>query len=170
MTCEKQFVPHDDKFLYCSESCRRCDQHSSPSPASTAAVPTFNTSHEFFFHDEPRDIIPQASPSRPSSTLFATSPPSSPHENYNYHHESAVSALRSSLSGSSGRPPSPQSLSANYWPFGRGSGANGDSSSYYKTSSTYDAAYYGADRPLPSRQPIGYRSKSIELVTPIMTR
>ncbi|KAG7131681.1 hypothetical protein HYQ45_009822 [Verticillium longisporum] len=26
MACEKQFLPHDDKFLYCSEACRLYDQ------------------------------------------------------------------------------------------------------------------------------------------------
>lgn len=169
MTCEKQFLPHDDKFLYCSEPCRRLDQQSSSS-SSTSTLHNYTPSYDLDSHS-PRDIIPQASPSRPNSTLFSTSPTTtSHHTTYSYHHESAVSALRSSLSASA-RPPSPGSptSSSSIWPFRRSSAATSDSSSYYK-SSTYDPTYYERP-PLPSRQPVGYsRSKSIELVTPILTR
>ncbi|KAF7550787.1 hypothetical protein G7Z17_g5453 [Cylindrodendrum hubeiense] len=35
MTCEKQFIPHDDMGLYCSDSCRRIDQTSTSQPASS---------------------------------------------------------------------------------------------------------------------------------------
>ena len=129
---------------------------------------------------EPRDIIPRASPSRPSSTHI--SPPVTP--------ASAISALRSL----SIRPASPTSPVGTYhsgiWPFARSAAATSPSSSYSRPaanlfSSTYDGAYYGggygagggdyygtsADRPLPSRRPAAYsRPKSIELVTPMLGR
>lgn len=168
MTCEKQFLPHDDKFLYCSEPCRRLDQQSSSS-SSTSTLHNYTPSYDLDHHS-PRDIIPQASPSRPNSTLFSTSPTTnSHHTSYSYHHESAVSALRSSLGAA--RPPSPGSPSGtSIWPFRRSSAATSDSSSSYYKTSTYDPTYYERP-PLPSRQPVGYsRSKSIELVTPILTR
>lgn len=125
---------------------------------------------------EPKDIIPRASPSRPSSTHV--SPPVTP--------ASAMSALKSL----SIRPASPNSPVGTYhssiWPFaGRSVTATSPSNSYSKPAaglyaSTYDGAYYGAggdyygtssDRPLPSRRPVAYsRPKSIELVTPMLGR
>ena len=124
---------------------------------------------------EPRDIIPRASPSRPSSTHI--SPPVTP--------ASAMAALKSL----SIRPASPTSPVGTYhqgiWPFARSVTAISPSSSYSKQSaglfsSTYDGAYYSAgvdyygtssDRPLPSRRPAAYsRPKSIELVTPMLGR
>lgn len=132
------------------------------------------------YHPEPRDIIPRASPSRPSSTHF--SPPTTP---TGFSHTTAISALRSL----SIRPPSPPSPNGSYhpsiWPFTR-SPATSPSTSYSKPpskmySSTYDTSYYGGgpvtygmtsssiDRPLPSRKPGAYsRPKSIELVTPMI--
>ncbi|CEJ89375.1 hypothetical protein VHEMI05220 [[Torrubiella] hemipterigena] len=184
MTCEKQFVPIDDKFLYCSESCRHSDQSSTSSASSSTLTLGLYGSHdhsEFHYHEPARDIIPQASPSRPTSTLFASSPSS--YDEYHSHHESAVEALRYSLNNMAVRPPSPVSpTSGSIWPFRRASAAPSVSSnedSYHKpgymTSATFDPGYYhyngAAERPLPTRQPYGYsRSKSTELVTPILTR
>lgn len=180
MICEKQFVPFDDQSLYCSEECRMHDQNS----ASISAVSSHYTSSypatQYPFYSgppEPRDIIPRASPSRPSSTHI--SPPVTP--------ASAISALKSL----SIRPASPTSPVGTYhagiWPFARNAAPASPSSSYSRPatglfSSTYDGgAYYGAvagdyygtsaDRPLPSRRPAAYsRPKSIELVTPMLGR
>lgn len=138
-------------------------------------------SYPFYSADtpEPRDIIPRASPSRPSSTYFAPPDPVT--------HTSAISALRS-LSIQDPSPPSPTltgSYHTNIWPFSRSSGSSPDSYSrpsagYF--SSTYDGGYYGTqagytmssptmERPLPSRKPNSYsRPKSIELVTPMVGR
>lgn len=133
-------------------------------------------------HEPIRDIIPQASPSRPTSTLFASSPSDEDYyPSHRSYHESAVDALRSSLSSMAVRPPSPSSpTSGSIWPFRRASAAPSISSnegSYHKpsymTSATYDAGYYhrygNQERPLPTRTPYS-RPKSIELVTPILTR
>ncbi|KAK4456127.1 hypothetical protein QBC34DRAFT_10276 [Podospora aff. communis PSN243] len=179
MICEKQFVPADDRFLYCSDACRVHDQ----TGAGGASVPNrYSSTHHASVYPlysgapEPRDIIPRASPSRPSSMHF--SPPISPDTS----HTSAISALKSL----SVRPPSPSSpvgtYHSNIWPFGR-SVATSPSTSYSRPvsglfSSTYDGAYYSAggygtssDRPLPSRRPGIYsRPKSIELVTPMVGR
>lgn len=153
---------------------------------------TYASSHAFYSagSPEPKDIIPRASPSRPSSMLLANSPPTTPGSYYpqHYHHTSAISALRS-LNVRPPSPPSPTgSTGGSIWPFSR-SAATSPSNSYTRSSSTagffsstYDAAYApgaGAytydvgpgrsDRPLPSRHPAGSssRPKSIELVTPM---
>ncbi|KAK1769269.1 hypothetical protein QBC33DRAFT_513492 [Phialemonium atrogriseum] len=187
MTCEKQFVPHDERFLYCSEACRAHDRNNTSATTAfpsryagqyTANYPLYSGSHL-----EPKDIIPRASPSRPSSTHF--SPPTTPNSS---NHTTAISALRSL----SIRPPSPPSPTGSYhtsiWPFNRSPAAS-PSTSYSKVaprvfSSTYDPGYYGVagavsygmtsssiDRPLPSRRPGAHsRPKSIELVTPMVGR
>ncbi|KAI0013698.1 hypothetical protein F4779DRAFT_349414 [Xylariaceae sp. FL0662B] len=182
MTCEKQFTPQDEKMVYCSEACRKHDQSTSARTSSSHTpvrgrdslggnVPFYSVGNP-----EPRDIIPRASPSRPSSTYW--SPPTTP---TSAQYAGAISALRSL----SIRPPSPPSPTSNnaIWPFTR-SAATSPSTSYTKSSnfysSTYDNGYvasgYGyntggtttLDRPLPSRHPSAYsRPKSIELVTPI---
>ncbi|KXX78007.1 hypothetical protein MMYC01_205278 [Madurella mycetomatis] len=178
MICEKQFVPSDDQFLYCSETCRMHDQNSAGASAAPSRYGSSHSATQYPFFSgppEPRDIIPRASPSRPSSTHI--SPPATPAT------QSAVSALKSL----SIRPPSPASPVGTYhsslWPFARS--ATSPSNSYSRPatifSSTYDGAYYGtggvdsygtsSDRPLPSRRPAAYsRPKSIELVTPMLGR
>lgn len=183
MTCEKQFIPQDERHLYCSEACRKHDQNSSTMASSYTPSRGYDSSGAnlpFYSagNPEPRDIIPRASPSRPNSTHF--SPPTTPTANAQY--TSAVSALRSL----SIRPPSPPSPSgASIWPFTR-SAATSPGTSYTKStsyfSSTYDTSYgasgyvYGGgytstDRPLPSRKPGAYgRPKSVELVTPMVSR
>jgi hypothetical protein len=166
--------------------CRKHDLDSnssaSPYPPSTA-YDSYGLNLPFYSagNPEPRDIIPRASPSRPSSTYF--SPPSTPTSSQ---YTSAVSALRS-LSIRPPSPPSPTSGSASIWPFTRTT-APSPSTSYSKSSTFYPSTYdtgYGAsgythgyanvgatsDRPLPSRKPGGYsRPKSIELVTPMVGR
>lgn len=177
MTCEKQFVPQDDKFLYCSEACRIHDQEAS---ATSTARSGHSANYPFYASGdpEPRDIIPRASPSRPSSTYV-----SSPTTPYPANHTSAISALKS-ISIRSPSPPSPTgTYHPSIWPFTR-SAATSPNNSYTRSasgvfSSTYDG-YYGAgytmtspsmDRPLPSRRPAQYsRPKSIELVTPMTGR
>ncbi|KAI0840611.1 hypothetical protein F5Y06DRAFT_243997 [Hypoxylon sp. FL0890] len=181
MTCEKQFTPQDEKFLYCSEACREYDQNSSVRISSSH---TASRGHEGFGanmpyytagNSEPRDIIPRASPSRWS--------PPTPTTPTNTQYTSAVSALRSL----SIRPVSPTSPASGnpIWPFTR-SAITSPSTSYTKSSnfysSTYDNGYattgYGytqgnttSERPLPLRKPGAYsRPKSIELVTPIVGR
>lgn len=131
-----------------------------------------------------RDIIPQASPSRPSSMHFSNSPPVTP-SGASYH-GSAISSLRSLTA----RPPSPPSPTmgqgGNFWPFNNSrSAATSPSTSYTRPSaaylsSTYDSGYSGGyytydvnsgrmDRPLPpSRHPSHSRPQSIELVTPMV--
>ncbi|KAH9887527.1 hypothetical protein F4778DRAFT_430932 [Xylariomycetidae sp. FL2044] len=184
MTCEKQFIPQDDKFLYCSDACRKHDQADTATASSHAfsrGYDSHGTSLPFYAagNPEPRDIIPRASPSRPSSTYW--SPPTTPTSSSQY--TSAVSALRS-LSIRPPSPPSPVSANASIWPFAR-SAATSPSTSYTRPtslySSTYDGGYatsgYGytggmtSERPLPSRKPSAYaRPKSIELVTPMVGR
>lgn len=189
MTCEKQFVPHDDKHLYCSDACRRIDQSSS----AHATMPRSYAAGNYPFYSagspEPRDIIPPASPSRPTSMFFSQSPPMTP--GTSARHSSAIASLRSlNLNDPKERPPSPPSptgSTSNFWPFSGRSSATSPSNSYIRPSvtymsSTYDTGYGGAyytlehqqnhggmDRPLPSRNPSGYsRPKSIELVTPVV--
>ncbi|EAQ91000.1 hypothetical protein CHGG_02935 [Chaetomium globosum CBS 148.51] len=170
MICEKQFVPLDDQSLYCSEDASISTVSNHYTSSHTA------TQYPFYSGPpEPRDIIPRASPSRPSSTHVA--PPVTP--------ASAMAALKSL----SIRPASPTSPVGTYhqgiWPFARSVTAASPGSSYSKQNaglyaSTYDGAYYGggsdyygtsSDRPLPSRRPAAYsRPKSIELVTPMLGR
>ncbi|KAH8782745.1 hypothetical protein F5883DRAFT_131115 [Diaporthe sp. PMI_573] len=183
MTCEKQFVPQDEKFLYCSESCRARDHNnvsvSSMTPRSHGHGG--RSSHNYPFYaagtPEPKDIIPRASPSRPNSMHL--SPPTSPTSTS--HHTSAISALRSLSIRETSPPTPPGSYSNGVWPFSSRSNATSPSTSYgtRPTSmySTYDSYGYTmaspgtADRPLPSRRPGGYsRPKSIELVTPMTSR
>lgn len=172
MICEKQFVPSDDQFLYCSEECRMHDQNS----ISTAYTSHSATQYPCYSGPpEPRDIIPRASPSRPSSTYI--SPPTSP--------SSAIAALKSlSLRPSSPTSPVGTYHSSIWGPFARSVTTTSPSNSYTRPStslfsSTYDGAYYGtgdnygtsSDRPLPSRRPAAYsRPKSVELVTPLLGR
>jgi hypothetical protein len=208
MTCEKQFVPRDDKFLYCSEAyvdtgsattphknlpanwvyrCRKVDQNSSSHGVSVRNYNDGSYSISAGSHPEPKDIIPRASPSRPNSMLFNSSPPASPGALYDQHrqHSSAITALRSLHV----RPPSPPSPSggSSIWPFSR-SPIQTPSTSYSRPSaaffsSTYDVgmgsnnAYThdmgprSMDRPLPSRRPgSDARPRSIELVTPMIGR
>ncbi|RWA04607.1 hypothetical protein EKO27_g10500 [Xylaria grammica] len=186
MTCEKQFIAQDERFLYCSEACRRHDQNATTSSHSSVRTYGSYSNGSLPFHasgnPEPRDIIPRASPSRPSSNYF--SPPTTPTSSQ---YTSAVSALRS-LSLRPPSPPSPVSMNASIWPFTR-SAVTSPSSSYTQPhnvySSTYDGGYQSStytytgsgsgmvtsDRPLPMRNPPAYsRPKSIELVTPMISR
>ncbi|KAK0738408.1 hypothetical protein B0T18DRAFT_433220 [Schizothecium vesticola] len=180
MICEKQFVPSDDRFLYCSDTCRTHDQ------TNAAAVPSpYSGSHHsatyplFSGAQEPRDIIPRASPSRPSSARITS--PMSPDTS----RTSAMSALKS-ISIRSPTPPSPVGTyhGNGIWPFGRSATSPGNSYSRPTSglyASTYDGTFFGAaganlygtssDRPLPIRRPGIYsRPKSIELVTPMVGR
>jgi hypothetical protein len=190
MTCEQQFVPYDDRGIYCSENCRRIDQSSGSHSAMPRSYAVGN--HPFYAADEPepKDIIPQASPSRPTSMVFASSPPATP--GTAAYHSSAVSALRSlNLNARPPSPPSPTSSgigTSNFWPFTTGgsvrSAATSPSTSYSKPpaqflSSTYDTGYGGyydlssggPSRPLPSRNPgMHARPQSIDLVTPMVSR
>jgi hypothetical protein len=188
MTCEKQFVPHDEMHLYCSDECRHVDQTSTSRTAP--AQSQIGSNYPFYSagFPEPKDIVPRASPSRPSSMYLSQSPPATPGTSAAYpHHTPAISALRSL----NVRPPSPPSPSASsssiIWPFSR-SAATSPSTSLARPpsgffSSTYDVGYAGGaytydvgpggmDRPLPSRHhPGGFgRPKSIELVTPMVGR
>ncbi|KAK4163469.1 hypothetical protein QBC43DRAFT_65377 [Cladorrhinum sp. PSN259] len=169
MVCGKQFVPVDTQSLYCTDACRFEDQSSSSAAQAHYSSYPPTQYPVFSGQPEPRDIVPRASPSRPSSTNFSPATP-------------AISAL----SALSMRPSSPSSLSGTYhpniWPFSSKSSVDSPNSSYTKPaanyfSSTWDPVYgydtYGssADRPLPARRPNMYsRPKSIELVTPMMGR
>ncbi|KAI9166793.1 hypothetical protein HJFPF1_02908 [Paramyrothecium foliicola] len=186
MTCEKQFIPHDDMHLYCSETCRRCDQNSTSQTASAQSQTGSNYPFYAAGVPEPRDIVPRASPSRPSSMHLSHSPPATPGTSAYSYHTSAISALRS-LNVRPPSPPSPTTSSSSIiWPFSRSAATSPSSSLVRPTSgffsSTYDVGYAGGaytydvgtggmDRPLPSRHPGGYaRPKSIELVTPMVGR
>ncbi|KAG5986373.1 hypothetical protein E4U43_005534 [Claviceps pusilla] len=191
MTCEKQFMSHDEKHLYCSETCRRVDQNST---SHALTMETYSMGTDYSYHDkeyaEPRDIIPRASPSRPVSTHLNRSSPASPGTTSTAHYSSALSALRS-LSIAPSSPPSPTGSHAGggRWPFSRSvatspSGSDRRPSVPYLSSTvdtsyqnnavayTYDTGANRPDRPLPSRQPgsASSRPKSIELVTPILGR
>ncbi|KAH6664973.1 hypothetical protein B0J14DRAFT_492931, partial [Halenospora varia] len=78
MTCEKQFLPANNTFLYCSETCRLHDQtptgRTSSYPATPSSPPLTPYSRHFSSlpgstPDEGPDIIPRFSPtqSRPRS-------------------------------------------------------------------------------------------------------
>lgn len=216
MTCEKQFVGENERQLYCSDACQKGDESTATSSRDTADfIGSFRSSSYMSQLNEPtRDIIPRASPSRPTSNYFSASPPVSPatadyHHSHSHshsqsqshshsHHQNQHSAAISSLRSLSIRPPSPQSPGGEsfggFWPFGSRSSIASPSTSlnripatgyfsstYDPTSSTAAAAaaspysYYnapasvtGADRPLPPRR--GYRPKSIELVTPMLSQ
>lgn len=197
MACEKQFLPVDDRCLYCSEACREFDEnsfhHAPPRSSgnngyqqqstSSSTSSLYNSGH----YREPKDIIPRASPSRPTSTYFASSPVTPGDAT------AAISALRS-LTIRSGSPPSPTTgsgVGSSLWPFARSAASPEISYPRGGFSSTYDGTYSkkgysssganagyssqysssGLDRPLPSRRPGGYsRPKSIELVTPMVGR
>lgn len=183
MSCEKQFIPDNDQSLYCSKDCRLSDQEGFGASSSSRNWGGSHATTNYPFYSassEPRDIIPRASPSRPSSTYV--SPPTTPGTG----HSSAINALKSSLYG--GRPASPPSpppvgsYHPSVWPFSSRSSATSPNNSYSNQQSgffpsTYDGHYYGGmgdaynDRPLPSRRPGIYsRPKSIELVTPLVGR
>ncbi|KAL2881271.1 hypothetical protein SGCOL_003219 [Colletotrichum sp. CLE4] len=185
MTCEKQFVPQDDRFLYCSESCRKHDQQTASTDRTQSQPHMGNYPFYAACNPEPRDIVPRASPSRPNSMHF--SPPTTPGATTGAQYSSAISALRS-LSIRPPSPPSPTSSHASIWPFTKSS-TNSPSTSYNRGSNsffpaTYDGGYAangyaynysssGMDRPLPTRRPTGpgySRPKSIELVTPMVGR
>jgi hypothetical protein len=150
---------------------------------STATAPSrYSSSHKASHYPlysaptEHRDIIPRASPSRPTSTHIP--PPVT--------HTSALSALKSlSIRPASPTSPVVGTYHSSIWPFARSTAAMSPASSYSKPamgpfSSTYDGTYHGgsgdyygtsSDRPLPSRRPTSYsRPKSIELVTPMLGR
>ncbi|KAI6380253.1 hypothetical protein MCOR25_001682 [Pyricularia grisea] len=193
MSCEKQFVPQDDRFLYCSETCRVHDhnssavtpssQHSSSRGSYASPVSYTSTNYPYYSveYSESRDIIPRASPSRPSSMHY--SPPATSSMAY---HGPTLSALRS-LSIQDDSPPSPTTASVyhTYNTAASARGAPSPATSYSSRpnpkkgySSTYDnSAYYAdysdvpsLDRPLPRRSTTYSRPKSIELVTPMVSR
>ncbi|KYK60012.1 hypothetical protein DCS_01146 [Drechmeria coniospora] len=197
MTCEKQFIPHDEWFLYCSETCRRDDQQSSSASSHAATARLRDAAADLApppsGKTELKDIVPRASPSRPTSMHYGSSPPVDMEMKASSsvaHHTSALSALRSLHIGLPS-PPSP--TGASFWPFGR-TMATSPSISCSRPSAPYlsscDGGYnynnnhnykYGAypydmgpsaiDRPLPSRHPNIYsRPRSIELVMPIISR
>ncbi|KAK2020615.1 hypothetical protein LX32DRAFT_305038 [Colletotrichum zoysiae] len=187
MTCEKQFVPQDANFLYCSEACRKHDQQSASTGRAHSQAHMSNYPFYAIGNPEPRDIVPRASPSRPNSMHF--SPPTTPGTNTGggAHYSSAVSALRS-LSIRPPSPPSPSTSHPSLWPFTK-STTNSPGTSYNRGTNsffpaTYDGGYAangnaynysssGMDRPLPTRRPTGpgySRPKSIELVTPMVGR
>ncbi len=133
-------------------SCRKVDQRSSQSTdpqlytfGSPFPKPTFSDL-------EPRDIIPPASPSRPTSLYMEHSPPASPGFSA-YEPSSAISALRT-LNSLSARPPSPPSptdyYSSGFWPFNR-SNANSPNGSDVRPSGGYLPSTYSYD----SRQSSG---------------
>ncbi|KAK3302171.1 uncharacterized protein B0T15DRAFT_295123 [Chaetomium strumarium] len=179
MICEKQFVSSDDQVLYCSEECRMHDLNGVSTSTAPSRYSSSHTATHYPYYSAPpehRDIIPRASPSRPSSTHV--SPPVT--------HTSALSALKSlSIRPASPTSPVVGTYHSSIWPFARSTTAMSAGNSYTKPamgpfSSTYDGTYHGAsgdyygtssDRPLPSRRPTSYsRPKSIELVTPMLGR
>ncbi|EPE04904.1 hypothetical protein F503_00058 [Ophiostoma piceae UAMH 11346] len=159
MTCEKQFVAKDDHFLYCSEACRDYDQEHGAS-ISTQHFKDSYISSRIYAHQpqEPRDIIPRASPSRPSSTYYshpsAGMPSAMSSTMPNTSTSSAIAALRS-LSLRDASPPSPTTAptSAGIWPFSSSSRstATSPSNSYTQSSAvyatTYDNGYYRTGAP-----------------------
>ncbi|PHH56121.1 hypothetical protein CFIMG_003452RAa [Ceratocystis fimbriata CBS 114723] len=191
MTCEKQFFDANERQLYCSAKCQQSDENSSGAHMPMDYGRSFRSQSYMPAVNHNRDIIPRASPSRPTSTYFSTSPPISPQaDDYQHQHSSALSALKS-LSLHPPSPHSPNESSNGFWPFGSRSNVTSPSTSLHRgthsgfLSSTYDTGaiagqynsynYYntsasvgGAERPLPPRH--GYRPKSIELVTPMLSR
>ncbi|KAF8849381.1 hypothetical protein BDZ45DRAFT_718280 [Acephala macrosclerotiorum] len=98
MTCEKQFLPANNTFLYCSEACRLHDQAPPPPTIRTNSYSAYGTSppptpHTRYFssypsashslaHEEGPDIIPRFSPtqSRPRSYFNSDPYPSSSYQ------------------------------------------------------------------------------------------
>ncbi|OAA67981.1 hypothetical protein SPI_00176 [Niveomyces insectorum RCEF 264] len=169
MTCDKQFVTKDDRLLYCSEACRDYDQQYGASIStqhfkdSYANHSSSSRTYSVYYNDntEPRDIIPRAAPSRPSSTYFSL-PTSSAAAGAKASvsastaastSSSAIAALRS-LSLRDASPPSPPlpSSASGIWPFSHRSTAASPSTSYGRPSgpvyaATYDQGYYRTGAP-----------------------
>jgi len=119
MTCEKQFVPANNAFLYCSETCRLHDQATTytstlnpyPTPNSPPLTPytrTFSSTPAVYPQDEGPDIIPRLSPtqSRPrsyfnpypselSSSYQAAAPPASLPTRHSYSPQTTTSTYTS---------------------------------------------------------------------------
>ncbi|KAH7376758.1 hypothetical protein B0T11DRAFT_272893 [Plectosphaerella cucumerina] len=72
-TCDKEFIPHDHMFLYCSENCRDMDKAGTSQSSSPVAV---NTTRYFpilsMTTTTRQDFVPRASPSR-TTPLITTS-------------------------------------------------------------------------------------------------
>lgn len=124
MTCEKQFLPANNTFLYCSETCRLHDQ-SAPTRSSTSASYTSSSSHfpaqssppltpysrQFASsytntyttpsHEEGPDIIPRFSPTQSRPRSYFNSDPYPSHTSAyttlsaSPHHTHSSSALES---------------------------------------------------------------------------
>ncbi|KAJ9417884.1 hypothetical protein QL093DRAFT_2422153 [Fusarium oxysporum] len=67
MTCDREFTPYDHQLLYCSLSCRKCDQDTNAKLTNSACHNNSNTANLPFYSAStpaPRDIVPRASPTR----------------------------------------------------------------------------------------------------------
>ncbi|KAI9650332.1 hypothetical protein NHQ30_000345 [Ciborinia camelliae] len=82
MTCEKQFTPANNTFLYCSEECRLHDHAptytSRSNPYATAPnsppLTPFMSSTSLYSPEEPRDIVPRLSPTQSRPRSYFKSP------------------------------------------------------------------------------------------------
>lgn len=168
--------------------CRKRDQTFSSSKARSQ-VTSLAANHPFYSAGttpEPRDIVPRASPSRPTSTYFSSSPTAPPNPAASAADSTATSSALAALRALSLRPPSPHSPPgstawAGYSNSRSVTASPGTSYSAVQPTPSYASTYHygtgyhlatGMDRPLPSRQPGGAyaRPKSIELVTPMIAR
>ncbi|KAG6003670.1 hypothetical protein E4U21_001831 [Claviceps maximensis] len=186
--CDQLLAP-EVNGLYCSDTCRRVDQNSTSyaSTMSTYYMGGNYSSYNNTNYEEPRDIVPRAVPSQPTSTHYDHSLPASQDTTSAGQYSSALSALRSlAISSTSG--PSSGSNSGGIWPFSRSSATSSSEShrrpsvpclsSTYDTSYqvnsrpyTYDAGSNGLDQPPPSRRSgASSRPTSTELLTPVVTR
>ena len=184
-----------------AHSCRRSDQNSVGNPytsssggigyygggsaASTSGYPFYATDNPV-----PRDIVPRASPSRPTSTRLASdqSPPNMPPHTY---HASGTLSMPVSLGvllcrsfhGNSPSLPSPDTAGGD-WPFSSAgtsqstmtnssSNSTSSSSGIFSTTGNGIQEYGGySEEPLPSQQPGGRysRVRNIELLASMVER
>lgn len=155
MTCEKEFAS-DGRELYCSEICRSSDF---VSPASIPTQTSYSRHPSTYTASPGRDVIPRASPSRPTPSNYFSSPPITPLEPasqshhdpnspyYPRRHSAAVAALRniSVNPPSPNSPHAPASASGGFWPFG-GHAAQSPQYATRPSPSLFPATYDVSDR------------------------
>ncbi|KAL3424980.1 hypothetical protein PVAG01_04261 [Phlyctema vagabunda] len=105
MTCEKQFVPANNTFLYCSESCRVHDTTSMLAQGRSNSTSSISPTTPYFYSpNEGPDIIPRASPTQSRPRSYFNSEPCIHAYSYqaaSTYHEPTTSASAQSNSRSS---------------------------------------------------------------------
>ncbi|KAK7951686.1 uncharacterized protein PG986_007414 [Apiospora aurea] len=187
MTCEKQFIPQDERYVYCSEACRKYDQSSSSNPSAYPIPRTQDILGGICRFMQP-GTRSRATSSR-ELRHHARAQPTSHHLRRLLARNIRLPYQHCGLSPLARQVHLHQQRPVQACGRLRGDAAVSPSTSYSKPnnfySSTYDGGYGmpgygyrlssggagGLDRPLPSRKPgTKGRPKSIELVTPMVGR